>query len=953
MITNNFISRHVGPDKVQIDKMLDVLGISSIEEMMKLTMPEGIRLKEDLDLAPGMNEHEYVSYMKALGAKNKLFKTYIGLGYYNTIIPGVIQRNVFENPGWYTSYTPYQAEISQGRLEALLNFQTMISDLTGMPISNCSLLDEGTAAAEAMLMTYNCRSREAVKRGDKKYFVSQDAFPQTIAVIKTRAHYLGIEVVVGDEFAFDFGDGFFGAFLQYPNAKGNVNDYAEFVEKSHAKNIVVAVAVDLLNMTLLTPPGEWGADIVVGSSQRFGTPMGYGGAHAAFLATKDEYKRKMPGRIIGITIDKFGNKALRMSLQTREQHIKREKATSNICTAQALMAIMAGFYAAYHGPNGLRNIARHTNILAIVLAGKLQELGYVQKNEQFCDTLNIVMPEGVCTCTVNGIALENQINFNIISKEELSISLDETTTIADLNQIIAVFAKAVGKDFEPIVCKCACKCDEFSSISEKLQRKSPYLTNEVFNMYHSETDMMRYMTYLANKDLSLNRSMIPLGSCTMKLNAASWMFPLSWPEFANIHPFVPTDQAEGYQEIIRDFSEILKKITGFDGISFQPNSGAAGEYAGLLTIKAYNENRGEGHRNICLIPASAHGTNPASAAMAGFDVVVVACDELGNISVEDLRAKAELHKDNLACAMITYPSTHGVFEEAILEMADIIHNAGGQFYMDGANMNAQVGYTGPGYIGADVCHLNLHKTFGSPHGGGGPGVGPIGVAKHLVEFLPSNPIINIGTEKSLGAVSSAPYGSSLVMTIAYGYVKMLGKEGLKQATAMAILNANYLRKRLENDYKILYTGANGMCAHECILDCNVFHKTANIEVIEIAKRLMDYGIHAPTVAFPVHGTLMVEPTESEPLRELDRFVDAMKAIRQEIRDIEEGKADVANNVVKNAPHTCQLATADEWSLPYSRQIACFPLGYSDAKYWPTVGKVDDGYGDRNLVCVCQ
>ncbi len=933
--------------------MLEVLGLSSIEEMIGLTIPEKIRLEKDLDLPKGMNEYEYISYIKGLGAKNKLFKTYIGLGYYNTIIPGVVLRNVFENPGWYTSYTPYQAEISQGRLEALLNFQTMITDLTGMPISNCSLLDEGTAAAEAMLMTYNCRGREAMKRGDNKYFVSQDAFPQTIAVIKTRAHYLGIEVVVGNEFEFGFEEGFFGAYLQYPNAKGSVNDYSEFVAKAHEKGLVVTVAVDLLNMTMLTPPGEWDADIVVGSSQRLGTPMGYGGAHAAFLATKDEYKRKMPGRIIGITIDKDGNKAYRMSLQTREQHIKRERATSNICTAQALMAIMAGFYAAYHGPKGLKEIARHTNVLAINLASKLQELGYIQKNEQYCDTLDIFMPEGICTCTINSLALEQKVNFNIVSKEELTISLDETTSIDDLNQIISIFAKAAGKEFEPIVCKCACCCDSFSSIDTKLQRTSAYLTHPVFNTYHSETDMMRYMTYLANKDLSLDRSMIPLGSCTMKLNAAAWMFPLSWPEFTNIHPFVPMDQAEGYQEMIKDFSEILQKVTGFKGISFQPNSGAAGEYAGLLTIKAYNEDRGESHRDICLIPASAHGTNPASAVMAGYEVVVVACDELGNINVEDLRAKAEQYKDRLACAMITYPSTHGVFEEAILEIADIIHNAGGQFYMDGANMNAQVGYTGPGYIGADVCHLNLHKTFGSPHGGGGPGVGPIGVAEHLVKYLPTNPIVKIGTDKSLGCVSSAPYGSSLIMTIAYGYVKMLGGEGLKQATAMAILNANYLRKCLENDYKILYTGANGMCAHECILDCNVFHKTANIEVIEIAKRLMDYGIHAPTVAFPVHGTLMVEPTESEPLRELDRFVDAMKAIRQEIREIEEGVVDKANNVVKNAPHTCKVATANEWNLPYSREKACFPMGYSDAKYWPTVGKIDDGYGDRNLVCVCQ
>lgn len=952
MITNNFINRHVGPDKEQTDKMLKVLGISSLEEMMRLTMPDKIRLKEDLDLPKGMNEYEYANHIKSLAAKNKIFKTYIGLGYYNTIVPGVVLRNVFENPGWYTSYTPYQAEVSQGRLEALLNFQTMVSDLTGMPISNCSLLDEGTAAAEAMIMTFHNRSREATKRGDNRFFVSQDAFPQSIAVIKTRAHHLGIEVVVGDEFKFDFADGFFGAFLQYPNAKGSVNDYAEFVSKAHEKGIIVTVAVDLLNMVLLTPPGEWGADIVIGSSQRLGTPMGYGGAHAAFLATKDEYKRKMPGRIIGITIDKYGNKAYRMALQTREQHIKRDKATSNICTAQALMAIMAGFYAAYHGPDGLKEIARHTNILTIVLSNKLQELGYIQNNKQFCDTLDITMPDGVCTCTINTLALENKMNFRIISKEELSISLDETTSLDDVNQIISIFAKAADKAFEPFVCD-GKKCGTLTSIEGKLQRTTPYLTNPVFNSYHSETDMMRYMTYLVNKDLSLDRSMIPLGSCTMKLNAGSWMFPLSWPEFANIHPFVPVDQAEGYQELIKDFTEILKKITGMSGVSFQPNSGAAGEYAGLLTIRAYQEDKGEGYRNVCLIPASAHGTNPASAAMAGFEVVVVACDDHGNIDVNDLRAKAEQYKDRLSCAMITYPSTHGVFEEAILEMVDIIHGAGGQFYMDGANMNAQVGFTGPGYIGADVCHLNLHKTFGCPHGGGGPGVGPICVAGHLVPYLPSNPFIQMGGDKSLGCVSSAPYGSALITVIGYGYVKMLGRDGLKHATEMAILNANYVRKRLEKDYKILYTEKSGMCGHECILDCNEFVKSANVEVIEIAKRLMDYGLHAPTVAFPVHGTLMVEPTESEPLRELDRFVDAMISIRQEIREIEEGKADRDNNVVKNAPHTCQIATADEWTLPYSRSKACFPMGYSDGKYWPTVGKINDGYGDRNLVCVCQ
>ena len=949
MITNNFISRHIGPDEKQVRAMLEELGFKSVDELMNATMPKQIRLQHDLNLPDGMNEYEYLNFIKGIAAKNKLYKSYIGLGYYNTIMPGVILRNIFENPGWYTSYTPYQAEISQGRLEALLNFQTLICDLTAMDISNCSLLDEGTAAAEAMLMAFHARGREAEKRNDNKFFVSKDVFPQTLAVIKTRAHFLGIEVVVGDEFSFDFGDGYFGMMVQYPNAKGEVSDYKGITEKAHEKNMLVTVAIDLLNMTLLTPPGEWNADIVVGSSQRFGTPMGYGGAHAAFLATKDAFKRKMPGRIIGVSIDKDGNRALRMALQTREQHIKREKATSNICTAQALLAIMAGFYGAYHGPDGLKQIARHTNILTIVLANNLTELGYRQNNKNFCDTIHITTPANVSTKDIADIASERHVNFNIINDSELTISLDETTNLNDVNDIIEIFALAAKKHFTPFVCN-PTVCVKLSSLETKFERTTKYLTAEVFNKYHSETDMMRYMKYLENKDLALNRAMIPLGSCTMKLNAASWMFPLSWPEFTSIHPFVPKEQAEGYMFMINDFTNILREITGFKGVSFQPNAGAAGEYAGLLTIRAYQESMGEGHRNICLIPASAHGTNPASAVMAGLSVVTVDCDEVGNIVVDDFRKKAEQHKDNLSCAMITYPSTYGVFEESILELADIIHKNGGQFYMDGANMNAQVGYTGPGYIGADVCHLNLHKTFGCPHGGGGPGVGPICCAEHLVQFLPNNVFIDIDdTSKSLGAVSSAPYGSSSIITIAYGYVKMLGGSGMKHATETAILNANYIRKRLEKHYKILYTGTKGMCAHEIILDCNEFHKTANVDVIEIAKRLMDYGIHAPTVAFPVHGTLMVEPTESEPLSEIERFIDAMMSIREEIREIEENKVDRNDNVIKNAPHTCKMATADEWTKPYSRSKACYPLGYNDGKYWPTVSKIDDGYGDRNLV----
>ena len=952
MITNNFISRHLGPDNEQTNTMLAKIGVSSLEELIGLTIPEKIRFKQDLDLPEGMNEYEYVSYLKALAAKNKVFKSYIGLGYYNTIVPGVIQRNVLENAGWYTAYTPYQAEISQGRLEALLIFQTLVSDLTGMPVSNCSLLDEGTAAAEAMIMSFNARSREKMKRGDNKFFVSKDLFPQSIDVIATRAEHLGIIVTIADEKDFDFNDDYFGAIIQYPNVFGEVKDYANFTAKAHEKGIIVSVAADLMSLALLTPPGEWDADIVVGSSQRFGTPMGFGGAHAAFLAVKDEYKRKMPGRIIGISKDKLGNKAFRMALQTREQHIKRQEATSNICTSQALMAIMAGFYAVYHGQEGIKKIARHINILAIVLSDKIKELGLKQLNEQFFDTLHIALPQGVSANAINKKALENEMNFRIISDNEISISIDETTTLDDVNAIAKIFAEAAGKEFKAFVCD-KNVCGKLSSINGGLNRSSEYLKAEVFNKYHSETAMMRFLKYLENKDLSLNRAMIPLGSCTMKLNAASWMFYLSWAEFANIHPFVPQDQAMGYIELINNYSEILKKVTGFEGISFQANSGAAGEYAGLMTIRAYQKDKGESHRDVCLIPASAHGTNPASAAMAGLKIIVTKTDENGNVELEDFRAKAAEYKDNLSCTMITYPSTHGVFEEDILEIIKVVHEAGGQVYMDGANMNAQVGYTSPGHIGADVCHLNLHKTFGSPHGGGGPGVGPIGVAKHLVPYLPSNPVINIGTEKSFGSVSSAPYGSAFIIPISFGYCMMLGGSGMKKATAMAILNANYLRKSLENHYKILYVGSKGMCAHEMIIDCNEFKKTVHLEVIDIAKRLMDYGFHAPTVAFPVHGTLMVEPTESEPLSELDRFVEAMICIRKEISEIEEGKAEAENNCVKNAPHTCEVATTEEWILPYSRARACFPMGYSDGKYWPAVTKIDDAFGDRNLITVWE
>ncbi|MCK9167132.1 MAG: aminomethyl-transferring glycine dehydrogenase [Bacteroidales bacterium] len=953
MITNNFVQRHIGPRPDELNQMLQQIGVSSIEELMNKTIPPQIRFKESLDLPEGMNEFEFSQHIRSIGRKNKLFRTYIGMGYYNTITPAVVQRNILENPGWYTSYTPYQAEISQGRLEALLNFQTMVSNLTGMPLSNSSLLDEGTAAAEAMIMAYNARSRAKVKSAASKFFLSEAVFPQTRAVMEVRAEPLGIEIVMGSLDDFQPTDEYFGALVQYPDEKGAVLDYAEGVEKFHRAEALFCVIADLMSLALLTPPGEWGADIVVGNTQRFGVPMGFGGPHAAFLAARDEFKRHIPGRIIGISIDKNGNQALRMALQTREQHIKRERATSNICTAQALLATMAGFYAAYHGQQGIKQIARHINILTGVLNNELNRYGYIQKNEYFFDTLYIVLPSGITEEKIHSLALQKKMNFRFFGTGHVGISLDETTSLDDVNDILEVFAVAANKEFSSFICDPE-GCKKITTLPDSLARKSEFLTHPVFNTYHSETDMMRYMKKLENRDLALNRTMIPLGSCTMKLNAASWMFHMSTPEFSAIHPFVPADQAEGYHILLDQFEDQLCKITGFAGISFQPNSGAAGEYTGLLTIREYHKSRGEAHRDICLIPSSAHGTNPASSHMAGMTVVVVKCDDNGNIDVDDLRAKALEHKDNLAAIMVTYPSTHGVFEEEILEIISIIHENGGLVYMDGANMNAQVGYTSPGHIGADVCHLNLHKTFGIPHGGGGPGVGPIGVAKHLLPFLPSNPVSPTGGEHAIAAVSSAPFGSALVIPISYGYVTMLGRDGLEMATAYSILNANYLRVKLENYYHVLYTGKHGMCAHEMILDCNLFHSTAGIEVIDIAKRLMDYGFHAPTVAFPVHGTLMVEPTESEPVSEMDRFVEAMIQIREEIKQVEEGICDPANNVIKNAPHTCAMVTAEQWDFPYSRTKAAFPvIGLRDDKYWPPVTKIDDGYGDRNLVCVCQ
>ncbi len=949
MITNNFKKRHIGPGEKEIGAMLAKIGVSSIDDLITKTVPASIRLKEELKIGDGMNEYEYIQHLKAIGQKNKIYKSYIGMGYYNTITPGVITRNVLENPGWYTAYTPYQAEISQGRLEAILNFQTMISDLTAMPMSNASLLDEATAASEAMIMAFNARSRKKAKSGANKFFVSESIFPQTKDVLITRSTPLQIELVFGNFEEIEFDDKFFGAIVQYPNETGKIENYAAFADKCHENSMLLSVVVDLMALALLTPPGEWGADIVVGNTQRFGVPMGYGGPHAAYLASKEEFKRHMPGRIIGISIDKEGNPALRMALQTREQHIKRERATSNICTAQALLAIMAQFYAAYHGPEGIKDIAKDINNLAGILSKEIEKYGYKQLNDFFFDTLHIELADGVDINVIREKALKNQMNFRYIDEKHLGISIDETTTLDDINTILSIFAEANNKSFEAI----ETIPGAITTIPEDLTRTSQYLTHPVFNSYHSETEMMRYMKKLENRDLALNRTMIPLGSCTMKLNPATSMFHLSWPEFGSLHPFIPQDQALGYYELIDELRKDLLNITGFDSMSFQPNSGSAGEYTGLLVIREYLKSRGEEHRNVCLIPASAHGTNPASAAMANMKIVVVKCDDEGNVDVEDLRTKAEQNKENLAAVMITYPSTHGVFEEGITEIINIIHENGGQVYMDGANMNAQVGLTNPGFIGADVCHLNLHKTFAIPHGGGGPGVGPIGVAKHLTPFLPSHSVVPVSGEKAIKAVAAAQFGSASILPITYAYIKMLGGKGLKKATEMAIFNANYMKACLNDHYKILYTDKNGHVGHEMIIDCNEFHHTANVTVSEIAKRMMDFGIHAPTVAFPVIGTLMVEPTESEPLSEMNRFVEAMIQIREEIKAIEEGKADKKNNPIKNAPHTNAMCMAEEWTLPYSRKEAAFPLGGAMTdKYWPTVAKIDDGYGDRNLFCTC-
>jgi glycine dehydrogenase len=943
MVTDKFSSRHIGPRDNDVDNMLSACGVSSIDQLIDQTIPAKIRLNKKLNLNPALTEYEYLNHIKELASKNKVFKSYIGLGYNNTVTPSVIKRNILENPGWYTAYTPYQAEIAQGRLEALLNYQTMVLDLTGMELANSSLLDEGTAAGEAMILAFNSRSREAKKAEANQFFVSDKCFPQTIDLLKTRSNPLGIELIIGDYNTFEFNEKVFGAMLQYPDVTGQINDYKNFTANAHSNGSLVVVAADILSLTLLTPPGEWGADVVVGSSQRFGVPMGYGGPHAAFFATKEEYKRSVPGRIIGVSVDAQGNRALRMALQTREQHIKRDKATSNICTAQVLLAVMAGMYGVYHGPQGLKNIANNVNELTGTLASSIDALGYKRVNSSFFDSLTYEVSSETKS-KLNELALSNQINF-YYGENTVSLSIGETENTNDINKIIEFFATAVGKN--------AATQSTQKGIPAEFVRTSPFLTNEVFNKFHSESDMMRYIKRLENKDLSLTHSMISLGSCTMKLNAASELIPLGWSEWSNIHPFVPINQAQGYQEMLASLENDLAEITGFDAVSLQPNSGAQGEYAGLLVIKAYHESRGDFHRNIALIPSSAHGTNPASAAMAGMEIVVTKCDEKGNIDVADLKAKAEQHSANLSCLMVTYPSTHGVFEESIMEITQIIHNNGGQVYMDGANMNAQVGLTNPANIGADVCHLNLHKTFAIPHGGGGPGVGPIGVAKQLTPFLPSNPLIKTGGEHAITAVSSAPWGSAYVCLISYAYIKMLGEEGLTKSTQTAILNANYLKSLLQKHYAILYTNENNRVAHEMILECRDFKAASGVEVSDIAKRLMDYGFHAPTVSFPVAGTLMVEPTESESKEELDRFAEVMIAIRKEIEDVITGNSDKLNNPLKNAPHTSKVVIADDWNLPYSREKAAFPLPWlRDSKYWPTVARVDDAYGDRNLVCSC-
>jgi glycine dehydrogenase len=947
-VLNTFIQRHIGPSSADIQQMLDVLGFYSLDDLINKTVPAVIRLDKKLQLPEAQTEYAALARLKQIASKNQVFRSYIGMGYYDTITPSVIGRNILENPGWYTAYTPYQPEIAQGRLEALLNFQTMIIDLTGLEIANASLLDEATAAAEAMSMSYGVSKNKA-----NAYFVSHDCHPQTIDVLQTRAKPLGIEIIIGDHQTFDFAQPIFGAVLQYPASDGTVYDYRTFIEKAHAQGALVTVAADPLSLTLLTPPGEFGADIAVGSTQRFGIPLGFGGPHAAYFATKEEYKRQVPGRIVGVSKDVNGKTALRLALQTREQHIRREKATSNICTAQVLLAVMASMYAVYHGPEGLKQIAERIHHLTLVLGEWLQRLGYTITSKSIFDTLQVKLGEKPLPEILEA-AEAYRINLRIVDTSTVGISLDETTTVEDVKDICRIFA---GTDELPFVLN----VQEFDWIiqqsslkDERFSRQSSYLTHPVFNRYHSETELLRYLHKLETKDLSLTTSMIPLGSCTMKLNATSEMIPVSWEEFARIHPFAPPTQTRGYQILFQQLEAWLAEITGFAGISLQPNAGSQGEYAGLLVIRQYHESRGEAHRNVCLIPTSAHGTNPASAVMCGMKVVAVACDGEGNIDVDDLKAKAEKHSHELGALMVTYPSTHGVFEEAIQEICAVIHSHGGQVYMDGANMNAQVGICRPGDIGADVCHLNLHKTFCIPHGGGGPGMGPIGVGSHLVPFLPGHPVLGAGEDsQNLGAIAAAPWGSASILVISWMYIAMMGADGLTQATKVAILNANYIAKKLASYYPVLYKGQNGLVAHECILDLRSLKKSANIEIDDVAKRLMDYGFHAPTVSWPVAGTIMVEPTESESQAELDRFCDALIAIRQEIKEIEAGKADIQDNPLKNAPHTVESLLCAEWHHPYSREQAAYPVPWTrEYKFWPSVGRIDAAFGDRNFVCSC-
>lgn len=943
---DRFQNRHIGPSAEEISKMLNVIGVESLDTLIDQTIPSAIRLENPLNVCEPLAEHEFLTRLRTVADKNRIFKSYIGTGYYDTLTPLVILRNILENPGWYTQYTPYQAEIAQGRLESLLNYQTMVIDLTGLEIANASLLDEATAAAEAMHLMHATAKNDA-----HKLFASEKLFPQTLDVLKTRCEPLGVELIIGNHKNFIFDASYFGAIVQYPDADGSVEDYRDFCAAAKAHNSLVAVATDLLALTLLTPPGEFGADIAFGSAQRLGVPMGYGGPHAAFFAAREEFKRQMPGRIIGVSIDSAGNTAYRMALQTREQHIKREKATSNICTAQALLANISAMYAVYHGPAGLKQIAERVNALTCVLARGLEMLG-CRMNDYFFDTITLELPANVSANALRSAAENSEINLRYDADGRIGISLDETTTIGDVQNLLDVFSSQM-----PAATGAVSATELGENVGESIpvfaQRTSAYLTHPVFNRHHSEHELLRYMKQLENKDLSLAHSMIPLGSCTMKLNATAEMIPVTWREFGGLHPFAPVNQAAGYMEIFADLERWLCEITGFAAMSLQPNAGAQGEYAGLLVIRAYHQSRGEGHRNVALIPQSAHGTNPASAVMAGMKVVVVKCDDMGNVEVEDLRAKAAQYSNNLSSLMMTYPSTHGVFEESVREICAIIHENGGQVYMDGANMNAQVGLTSPNNIGADVCHLNLHKTFCIPHGGGGPGMGPIGVAAHLAPFLPGHPVIKTGGEQAIPAISAAPWGSSSILLISYAYIAMMGSNGLTDATKAAILNANYLKARLEPHFPILYVGKNGRVAHEMIVDMRRFKQTAGVEVEDIAKRLMDYGFHAPTVSFPVPGTLMIEPTESEPLEELDRFCEAMIAIRREIEAIENGTLDRADNPLKHAPHTAAAVTSDDWTHKYSRKQAAFPLHWVAArKFWPAVGRVNNTYGDRTLVCAC-